>query len=80
MLLDGEALEEFKRRYEVVFNTRLSDAQARELEADLRHLYRIVRRRSAVGGDTPSAPNPPWLESRLQGSRDKVIEDEAEPR
>ena len=50
MILNGEALEDFKRRYENVFSIRLSDEEARELEASLKHLYRIVRRRSAARG------------------------------
>lgn len=60
MKLEGEALEDFKRRYETVFSVRLSDAEARELESNLKHLYRTVRRRSA-GPNTPAAPiRPPW--------------------
>lgn len=59
MTLDGEALEDFKRRYENAFSIRLSDEEARELEANLKHLYRIVRRRSA-GRDEPPALRLPW--------------------
>lgn len=60
MKLEGEALEDFKRRYEAIFSVRLSDAEARELERNLKHLYRTVRRRSA-GPTTPPAPiRPPW--------------------
>lgn len=60
MTLNGDALEDFKQRYENVFAVRLSDDEARELERNLKHLYRIVRRRSA-GPNTPVAPiRPPW--------------------
>lgn len=59
MILDGEALEDFKRRYEIVFSTRLSDEEARELEANLKHLYRSVRRRSSASGETPEL-RLPW--------------------
>lgn len=66
MTLDGEALEDFKRRYDNVFSIRLSDEEARELEANLKHLYRIVRRRSAGSGETP-ALRLPWCERARGG-------------
>lgn len=79
MTLNGEALEDFKRRYENVFAVRLSDVEARALEADLKHLYRLVRRRAAPKGLKPEPIRPPWLSSPEVGRWGPGQEGEDDP-
>ncbi len=60
MALQPDELEDFKSRYERVFNIRLSDEEAFELAGRLDELYRIVLDRSAGADDVPRHPLPPW--------------------
>lgn len=63
MSLQPEELEDFKSRYERVFNIRLSDEEAFELASRMAELYRIVLDRSAGAEDVPRHPLPPWKKS-----------------
>ncbi len=62
MPLQGDALEDFIRTYEIAFNEHLTAAEANEMYARLLHLYRSIRKvpeSYADEAEEGAAPLPP---------------------